>query len=114
MRIRITRHTVAMNRVVMVGEVLDESVGLSIRDASELIRLGKAVEIPVAVEPAAPLETATPDPGQAGVTPRPSPGNQLEKVVASVPEAAESAHKAAGLNADNAGALIKGKKHKRQ
>lgn len=56
MRIRITRDTVALGRVVIRGEVLDESVGLEANDAATLIRLGKAVEIPLtapgaAVEP---------------------------------------------------------------
>jgi hypothetical protein len=73
MRIRITRNTVALNRVVTVGEVLDESVGLDLKDAAELIRLGKAVEIQVAGLPPAADKAATTDPGQAGEPPRPTP-----------------------------------------
>lgn len=81
MRIRITRCTVALNRVVMAGEVLDESVGLNPRDAGELIRLGKAVEIPVAARPEpqpAAEDAAAGITVQAGETPRPSPALTTE------------------------------------
>lgn len=74
-RIRITRHTVCLGRVVMAGEVLDESQGLTQQDAVTLIALKKAVEITVApetvTEPAAD-SAATCDQVQAVETPRPS------------------------------------------
>ncbi|MCU0836871.1 MAG: hypothetical protein MUC77_20960 [Chromatiaceae bacterium] len=71
-RVRITRHTVAMNRVAMQGEVLD----LAAADADLLVRLGKAV----ALAPAA----AGGDRGQAGETPRPSPAATTESAAALV------------------------------
>lgn len=92
MRIRVTRHTVALNRVVISGEVLDESVGLDRRDAETLVRLGKAVEIPVAVASVTPDKAADPGPGQAGDSPRPP----------------------AVLTTESGAALVRGKKQKKQ
>jgi hypothetical protein len=86
MRIRITRDTVAINRVVTAGEVLDESCGLDPRDAATLIRLGKAVEI----QTAPPAEAVDPGSGQAGDSPRPT-----------------------ALTTENAGELVRGKKKKK-
>ncbi|MCU0601294.1 MAG: hypothetical protein MUC33_01375 [Desulfobacterales bacterium] len=116
MRIRIARHTVVLNRIVMAGEVLDESVGLSEKDAIELIRLGKAVEVTVKDADTAPVngageaveiqaagletaddEAAAADPGQAGDNPRPTP----------LAWAAETAIEAAGLTTETAGSLVK-------
>lgn len=102
MRIRITRDTVALNRVVIVGEVLDESCGLDEKDAAVLVRLGKAVEIKPPPSPEAMAveseiigrseeKKTGADGADGGGDPAPAP---------------------AGLTTENAAALVKGKKKK--
>lgn len=77
MRIRITRNTVAEGRPVMAGEVLDLSSG----EGALLVAMRKAEEIKAEPET---IANPASDPGQAGETPRPSPGLTTQSAAAIV------------------------------